>query len=102
MNTFHFRVSSPPTWRVSAATVCGVWIVAALFAVHSALSKYQCENFAGLIHITYLQLMFIFELYCILCFLKQYQIPVYAFPAILWIATANYDNSPPVGHKLLT
>ena len=40
---FQARVSSPPTWRVTVATICGVWIVAALFAIPSALSKYQCK-----------------------------------------------------------
>ena len=59
---FQARVSSPPTWRVTVATICGVWIVAALFAIPSALSKYQCEEFAVLIHITYLQLLVTFEL----------------------------------------
>jgi len=59
---FQFHVSSKPTWRVSVATICGVWIVAALFAIPSALSKYQCEEFAVLMHITYLQLLVIFEL----------------------------------------
>jgi len=44
------------------ATICGVWIVAALFAIPSALSKYQCEEFAVLVHITYLQLLVTFEL----------------------------------------
>ena len=62
VNAIHVRVSSPPTWRVSAAKICGVWIVAALVAVPSALSKYQCEQFAVLIHITYLQLLVSFEL----------------------------------------
>jgi hypothetical protein len=56
------RVSSPPTWRVSVATICGVWIVAAVFAVPSTLSKYLCEESAVLIHITYIQLVVIFEL----------------------------------------
>ena len=44
VNTFHFRVSSRPTWRVTVATICGVWIVAALFAIPSALSKYLCKG----------------------------------------------------------
>jgi hypothetical protein len=33
VNTFHFRVSSQATWREIVATICEVWIVAALFAV---------------------------------------------------------------------
>jgi hypothetical protein len=39
VNPFHVRVSSPPTWCDIVATICGVWIVAALFAVPSAVSK---------------------------------------------------------------
>ena len=62
VNPFHIHISSPPTWRVTVATICGVWIVAALFAVPSVLSKYLCEGFEVLIHITYLQLVVIFEI----------------------------------------
>ena len=32
-NPFHVRVSSQPTWRVAVLKLCGVWIVAALFAL---------------------------------------------------------------------
>jgi hypothetical protein len=39
VNTFHVHVSSLPTWPVIVATICGVWIVAALFAVSTVLSK---------------------------------------------------------------
>jgi hypothetical protein len=46
-NPFHVRVSSPPTWRFIVATICGVWIVAALFAVPSAVSKYLCKHFVS-------------------------------------------------------
>jgi hypothetical protein len=42
VNPFHFHVYSQPTWRATGATICGVWIVAALFAVPSTLSKYLC------------------------------------------------------------
>jgi hypothetical protein len=38
------RVFSPPTWRDIVAAICGVWVVAALFAVPSALSKYPCKE----------------------------------------------------------
>jgi Ca2+/Na+ antiporter len=60
VRAFQFRVSSPPTWRVTVATICGVWIVAALIAVPSALSNYQCEK--GKILINYYQHVVIFEL----------------------------------------
>jgi multisubunit Na+/H+ antiporter MnhB subunit len=43
-NPFQFRDFSQAYWRVTVATICGVWIVAALFAVPSALSKYLCEE----------------------------------------------------------
>ena len=62
------RVSSPPSWCVTVATICGVWIVAALFAVPSALTKYQCEALPVSRRITYYQLVVIFELFvsCVL------------------------------------
>jgi hypothetical protein len=40
VNPLHVHVSSPPTWRSTVATICGIWIVAALFAVPSAISNY--------------------------------------------------------------
>jgi hypothetical protein len=42
VNPFHIRVSGQPTWRVNVATICGVWIVAVLFAIPSALSGNSC------------------------------------------------------------
>jgi hypothetical protein len=42
VNSLHVRVSSQPTWRGTGATVCGVWIVAALFAIPSGFSEYVC------------------------------------------------------------
>jgi hypothetical protein len=44
------------------ATICGVWIVAALFAVPSALSKFWCDEFVVSGSETYYKLVFIFEL----------------------------------------
>jgi hypothetical protein len=44
VNPFHVLVSSQQTWRVTAATICGVWIVAALFALPSALSGHLCTK----------------------------------------------------------
>jgi hypothetical protein len=61
VNPFQVLVSSPPTWRVTVSTICGVWIVAALFAVPSALSKYLCEGLV-LRRKNYYQLVVIFEL----------------------------------------
>jgi len=42
VNPFHDRVSSQPTWCVTVATICGVWIVAALFSIPTALSNLNC------------------------------------------------------------
>jgi hypothetical protein len=44
VNPLQFHVSTPPTWRVTVATICGIWIVATLFAVPSAISKYMCQR----------------------------------------------------------
>jgi len=60
VNPFHVRVSSQTICRRTVATVCGVWIVAALFALPSALSKYMC---IGITKIgTYYLYVVIFEL----------------------------------------
>jgi hypothetical protein len=59
---FQVLVSSQKSWRVTVATICGVWIVAGLFAVPSAVSKYRCEGLIHLTSITYYQLVVIFEL----------------------------------------
>ena len=44
LNTFQVRVSSQSILRVTVATVCGVWILAALFTVPSALSNFCVNN----------------------------------------------------------
>jgi hypothetical protein len=62
MNPIEVRVSSQSTWRGTVAIICGVWIVAALFALPSALSKYLCEEFTVIRSITYYQRVVIFEL----------------------------------------
>ena len=62
VNPFHVRVSSQPTWRVTVATICGVWIVAALFAVPSSIAKYMCEGLQFFKSINYYQHLVIFEL----------------------------------------
>ena len=60
VNPFQVRVFSHATCRSTVATICGVWIVSALFAVPSALSKYQCERFWKTI--SYYRYVVIFEL----------------------------------------
>jgi hypothetical protein len=44
VNPFQGLDSSQEKWRFTLATICGVWIVAGLFAIPSALSKYLCEK----------------------------------------------------------
>ena len=64
----HVRVSSHPTWRATVATICGVWIVAALFAVPSARSRIFCDYTFLFLHTKYYQHIVIFELFvsCVL------------------------------------
>jgi hypothetical protein len=40
VNPFHVRISSQPTWRGAVATICGVWVVAAFFAIPSTPFKF--------------------------------------------------------------
>ena len=61
INPIHIRLSSPPTWLSIVATFCGVWIVAALFAVPSAVSKNLCQEFVSVDRLTYYQRVVIFE-----------------------------------------
>jgi len=62
VNPFLVRVPSQPTGYATVVTICGVWIVAALFAVPSALSQYLCYESMILGHTTYYLLVVIFEL----------------------------------------
>jgi hypothetical protein len=62
VNPLQVRVSSQATWRVTVAKIFGVWILAVLFAVPSALSKYMCEGILPSSRKTYYQHVVIFEL----------------------------------------
>jgi Leucine-rich repeat (LRR) protein len=62
VNSIQDIISSQAKYCFTVATICGVWIVAALFAVPSALSKYRCEGLPHSIIATYYQLVVIFEL----------------------------------------
>jgi hypothetical protein len=62
VNPFNVRVSSKPTRRTTVATIFGVWILAALFAVPSALSQYPCYINEVIGSTTYYQPVVIFEL----------------------------------------
>jgi len=61
---FQFQVgfSSQIKWRGILIEICGVWIVAALVAVPSTISKYLCQEFWVTGLITYYQHVVIFEL----------------------------------------
>ena len=61
VNSFKVRVSSP-RWRVIVATVCGMWIVGALYDVSSTLTQFLCEKFENLDRIMYYLLVVIFRL----------------------------------------
>ena len=62
VKSFHIRVSSKPTWRGTVATICRVWILAALFAVSSALSRYLCQRDAQVTPTKYYNRVVIFKL----------------------------------------
>jgi hypothetical protein len=44
VNPFQVRISLQPTWRATVFNICGVWIVAALFAIPAARSRYLCDQ----------------------------------------------------------
>jgi Leucine-rich repeat (LRR) protein len=62
VNPFHVRVSSQQTCRATVARICGVWIVAALFALPSALSGYLYNKYFILRFDTYNNAVVVFEL----------------------------------------
>ena len=68
VNPFQVLVSSQAKWRFPVASIFGIWTLAALFAVPSALSKYQCAGLFFSRITTYYQRVVIFELlvFCVL------------------------------------
>jgi hypothetical protein len=44
VNPLHVCVSSQIRWRATGVKICGVWIVAALFAIPGARSRYLCDE----------------------------------------------------------
>jgi hypothetical protein len=42
--SIHARFSSQPTWRGTGATICGVWVLAVLFAIPAARSRFWCDD----------------------------------------------------------
>jgi ABC-type Fe3+ transport system permease subunit len=83
VNLLNFRTSSLPTLRLSVATICVVWIVAALFALSSVLSKHRCKKYHVYSCITYYRTFVIFE------FLVSCELPVY-LTALSYIMTARH------------
>ena len=59
---FDVRVSSIPTWHATVAIICGVWIVAALFAIPAASLRYLCHTSVLLLPTNYYQNVAIFHL----------------------------------------
>jgi len=62
VNPFLVLVSSKPTWQGTVAIICGVWIVAALFALPSTVSSYLCDKSFTASPNGYYQRVVIFEL----------------------------------------
>jgi len=62
VNPFQVHVSSQATWCSTVATLFGVWILAALFAVPSALSKYLFETLNLSSNVSYYKYVVIFVL----------------------------------------
>jgi hypothetical protein len=84
VNPFHVRVSSQPAWRISVSTICGVWIVAALFAIPSALSKFTCiDNYYAARRFAYHKRVFTFKLF-VFCVLPLFVV------AFFYVMTAHH------------
>ena len=84
VNPLHVRLSSQRKWRVTLATIFGVWILAALFAIPSALSKILCFGPSmAKKNIAYYKNVVLFELF-VSCF---YPLCVIAFS---YITTAHH------------
>jgi hypothetical protein len=62
VNPFHVHVSSQPTWRGTGAVICGVWIVAALFAIPAVCYGDLCDNSELFVFINYYQHLNIFQM----------------------------------------
>jgi len=94
VNPFHVRVSSNPTWRATVATICGVWIVAALFALPSAFSRNLCSGsiFLFLTKYYYHVALFYFLVSCV------FPLCVIAFS---YIMTARHllESSSPISEE---
>jgi hypothetical protein len=63
VNPLQFLVSSQPTWRATGATICGVWIVAALLALPLTQSEYFFGKSSFLAYTNYFKILGIFQLF---------------------------------------
>jgi hypothetical protein len=68
VDPFHIRVSSQPTWCGTVATICGMWTLAVLFAIPSALSGDICYKYYLDKRKIYYETVVVFEL-CVSCLL---------------------------------
>jgi Leucine-rich repeat (LRR) protein len=87
VNPLHVRVSSQPAWRGTGAIICCVWIVAALFAIPEARSRYLCDRYA-LIWLTNC-----FQQYLLFQLLVCCVLPLFAI-AFSYIMTARHLVKP--------
>ena len=62
VNPLHVHVSSQPSWRATGVIICGVWIVAALFAIPTIRSKYKCVRSILFLQTEYYYHVVIFQL----------------------------------------
>jgi hypothetical protein len=62
VDPLHTRVSSQRTWRATGVTICLLWIVAALFALPTGLSRKACFDSLFLWRTNYNQQVALFEL----------------------------------------
>jgi hypothetical protein len=95
VNPLHVRVSSQRKWRVTVTTIFGVWILAALAAMPSVLSKIYCFSPSmAQKNIAYYKSVVLFELF-VSCF---YPVCVIAFS---YIMTAHHlvKSSCPISEE---
>jgi hypothetical protein len=62
VNPLHVHVCSQPTWRGTGTIICGVWIVAALFAIPAAPLGHLCVNPYMILNTNYCYLLTIFKM----------------------------------------
>jgi hypothetical protein len=80
VNPLNARLSSQRTWRLVVAIIVGVWIVSALIAIPSVLSKFRCFHHSMSIqNVAYYKRVVVFELF-VSC---AYPVCVIAFTYIM-------------------